>query len=107
MVALSGVFFFLLGEARRLCEAMAYHAMQAVEVTMDQSPSYDPMPISRWHSVMVQEYRAAYERVDSLLFFFIVTIAIVIVLGMLGRVIAWVRPIDERSAGTGEGGASL
>jgi hypothetical protein len=100
MVAVSGMFFFLLGEARRLGQATNYHLMQAVEVT--KSPSYDPIPMSRWHSAMSEKYRAAWGRIDLLLFVFITTTGTVIVLGVLGRVIAWIRPIDERSVSTGE-----
>jgi hypothetical protein len=107
MVALSGVFFFLVEEAHRVGEAMSYHAMQEVEVTRDRSPSYDPIPMSRWHSAMAERYRDAWERLDLLLFVFLIALAIVIVLGVLGRVIAWVRPMDERTVSTGEGGASM
>jgi hypothetical protein len=107
MVAASGAFFFVVGEARRVSEAMSYHAMQVVEVTRDRSPSYDPMPMSRWHSAMAEIYRGAWERLDLLLFVLLIAVAIVIVLAVLGRIIAWIRPIDERSAGTGEGGASM
>jgi hypothetical protein len=93
MVAVSGTFFLLVGEARRVGQAMSYHAMRAVEVTMDRSPSYDPMPMSRWHSAMAQKYRDEWERLDLLLFVFIVVIGATIVVGVLGRVIAWIRPI--------------
>jgi hypothetical protein len=105
MVAVSGVFFFLLEEAHRVGEAMSYHAMQAVEVTKDRSPSYDPTPMSRWHSAMAEMYRDAWERLDLLLFVFLIANAIVIVLGVLGRVIAWIRPIEEQSVSTGEEGS--
>ena len=94
MVALSGVFFLLVEEAHRVGEAMSYHAMQVVEVTRDRSPSYDPMPMSRWHSAMAERYRDAWERLDLLLFVFLIANAIVIVLGVLGQVIAWIRPIE-------------
>src|SRR6516165_1242903 len=93
MVAVSGVFFFLVEEAHRVGEAMSYHAMQAVEVTKDRSPSNDPTPMSRWHSAMAEMYRDAWERLDLLLFVFLIANAIVIVLGVLGQVIAWIRPI--------------
>jgi|SRR6516165_7888523 hypothetical protein len=102
MVAVSGMLFFLLGEALRLGQATNYHVMQAVEVAKDQSASYDPMPMSRWHSAMAEKYRAAWGRLDLLLFVFIMTIGTVVVLGVLGRVIAWIRPIEERSVSTGE-----
>ena len=102
IVAVSGAFFYLVGEARRLGRAMSYHAIQAVEVTKDRSPSYDPMPMSRWHSAMAEKYRAVWERLDLLLFVFIIAIGTIVVLGVLGRVIAWIRPIDERSVTTGE-----
>ena len=106
IVAVSGMFFYLVGEARRVGQATSYHAIQAVEVTKSRSPSYDPMPVSRWHSAMAQRYRDAWERLDLLLFLFIIAIGTIIVLGVLGRVIAWIRPIDERSGSTGEEGAS-
>jgi hypothetical protein len=102
MVAVSGTFFFLVGEARRLGQATTHHAIQAVEVTRDRSPSYDPMPMARWHSAMAEKYRAAWERLDLLQFVFVLAIGTVVVLGVLGRVIAWIRPIGERSASTGE-----
>jgi hypothetical protein len=102
IVAVSGMFFYLVAEARRVGQATNYHAIQAVEVTKDRSPSYDPMPISRWHSAMAAKYRAAWERLDALQFISIIAIGTVMVLGVLGRVIAWIRPIDERSVGTGE-----
>jgi hypothetical protein len=102
LVAISGTFFFLLGEALRLGHATNYHVMKAVEVAKDQSTSYDPMSMSRWHSAMAEKYRAAWGRLDLLLFVFIITIGIVFVLGVLGRVIAWIRPIHERSVSTGE-----
>src|SRR4051812_30466801 len=92
MVAVSGTFFFLFGEAHRLAQATSYHAIRAVEVTKDRSPSYDPMPMSRWHSAMAQQYRGAWERLDLLLFVFIMAIGTVIVVGVLGRVVAWIRP---------------
>jgi hypothetical protein len=97
MVAVSGTFFFLVGEASRVGQAMSYHGMRAVEVTRDRSPSYDPMPMSRWHSAMAQEYRDAWGRLDLLVFVFIVAIGTVIVVGVLGRVIAWIRPIEDRT----------
>ena len=97
MVAVSGMFFYLVGEARRLGQAMSHHAIQAVEVTKDRSPSYDPMPTSRWHSAMAQKYRDAWERLDLLLFVFIMAIGTVVVLGVLGRVIAWIRPVEDRA----------
>jgi hypothetical protein len=102
IVAVSGMFFFLLGEARRLGQATKYHLMQALEVTKDRSPSYDPMPMSRWHSAMSEKYRAAWGQLDLLLFVVIMTLGTVIVLGVLGRVIPWIRPIDEPSVSTGE-----
>ena len=37
---------------RDLTQGTSYHAIRAVEVTKDRSPSYDPMPMSRWHSAM-------------------------------------------------------
>jgi hypothetical protein len=94
MVTVSGMFFFLVGEARRLGQATSYHAIRAVEVTTDRSPSYDPMPMSRWHSAMAQQYRDAWERLDLLLFVFIMAIGTVIVVGVLGRVFVWIRPIE-------------
>jgi hypothetical protein len=97
IVAVSGMFFFLVGEARRLGQATSYHAMRAVEVTKDRSASYDPMPMSRWHSAMSQQYRDAWERLDLLLFVFIMAIGTVIVVGVLGRVIAWIHPIQDRT----------
>jgi hypothetical protein len=102
LVAVSGMFFCLVGEARRLSHATSYHAIQAVEVTKDRSPSSDPMPVSRWHSAMAEKNRAAWERLDLLLFVFILAIGTVIVLGVLGRVIVWIRPVDERSMSAGE-----
>jgi hypothetical protein len=102
VIAVSGMFFFLVGEARRVGQAMSYHAIQAVEVTKDRSPSYDPMPMSRWHSAMAQKYRDAWERLDLLQFVFIIAIGTVIVVGVLGRVIAWFDRSNERSVGTGE-----
>jgi hypothetical protein len=106
IVAVSGIFFYWVGEARRLGQAMSRHAVQAVEVTKDRSPSYDPLPLSRWHSAMAQKYRAAWERVDLMLFAFIIAIGGVITFAVLGRVIAWIRPIDERSVSVGEQGVS-
>jgi hypothetical protein len=97
IVAVSGMFFFLVGEARRLGQATNYHAMRAVEVTKDRSPSYDPMPMSRWHSAMAQQYRDSWGRLDLLLFVFIMSTGTVIVVGVLGRVVAWVRPIEDRA----------
>ena len=97
IVAVSGMFFFLVAEARRLAQGTSYHAIQAVEVTKDRSPSYDPMPTSRWHSAMAQKYRDAWERLDLLLFVFIMAIGTVVVLGVLGRVIAWIRPVEDRA----------
>ena len=94
MVAVSGVFFFLVEEAHRVGEAMSYHAMQAVEVTRDRPPSYDPMPMSRWHSTMALNYRAAAEQLDLLLFDFIVVIGTVIAVAVTGSFIAWIRPIE-------------
>lgn len=102
VVALSGMFFFLVGEACRLGQATSYHMIRAVEVTKDRSTSYDPMPMSRWHSAMAQQYRDAWERLDLLQFVFIMAIGTIIVVGVLGRVIAWIRPIDERFDSTGE-----
>ena len=97
MVAVSGMFFYLVGEARRLGQAMSYHAIQAVEVTKDRSPSYDPMPVSRWHSAMAQKYRDAWKRLDLLLCVLLLALAIVIVLGVLGRVVSRNRPIEDRT----------
>jgi hypothetical protein len=97
MVAVSGMFLFLVGKARRLGQATSYHAIQAVEVTKDRSPSYDPMPMSRWHSAMAQEYRAAFERLDLLLFVFIIATGTVIMVGVLGRVVARILPIEDRT----------
>ena len=105
MVAVSGMFFFLVGKARRLGQATSYHAIQAVEVTKDRSPSYDPTSLSRWHSAMAEKYRDAWERLDLLLLVLLLALAIVIVLGVLGRVIAWIRPIEEQSVSTGEEGS--
>ena len=102
LVAVSGMFFCLVGEAQRLSHATSYHAIQAVEVTKDRSPSSDPMPVSRWHSAMAEKYRAAWERLDLLQFVFIIAIGTVIVVGVLGRVIAWFDRSNERSVGTGE-----
>ena len=95
IVAVSGMFFSLVAEAFRLDRATSYHALQAVEVTKDRSPSYDPTSLSRWHSAMAEKYRDAWERLDLLLFLFIITIGTVIVLGVLGRVVAWILPIDD------------
>jgi len=97
VIAVSGMFFFLVGKARRLGQATSYHAIQAVEVTKDRSPSYDPTSLSRWHSAMAEKYRDAWERLDLLLFLFIITIGTVIVLGVLGRVVAWILPIEDRT----------
>jgi hypothetical protein len=97
IVAVSGMFFCLVGEARHLAQATSYHAIQAVEVTKDRSPSYDPMPTSRWHSAMAQKYRDAWERLDLLLFVSIMAIGTVVVLVVLGRVIAWIRPVEDRA----------
>ena len=97
IVAVSGMFFFLVAEAFRLDQATSYHALQAVEVTKDRSPSYDPTSLSRWHSAMAEKYRDAWERLDLLLFLFIITIGTVIVLGVLGRVVAWILPIEDRT----------
>ena len=97
MVAVSGMFFFLVGKARRLGQATSYHAIQAVEVTKDRSPTYDPMPVSRWHSAMAQKYRDAWKRLDLLLRVLLLALAIVIVLGVLGRVVAWIRPVEDRA----------
>jgi hypothetical protein len=85
MVAVSGMFFFLVGKAFRLAQAASYHRIRAVE---------GPMPMSRWHSAMAQQYRDAWERLDLLLCVFIMAIGIVIVVGVLGRVLAWIRPIE-------------
>jgi hypothetical protein len=98
MVAVSGMFFFLVGKARRLGQATSYHAIQAVEVTKDRSPSYDPTSLSRWHSAMAQEYRDAWERLDLLLFVFILAIRTVVVLGVFGGVVAWIRPVEDRAS---------
>jgi hypothetical protein len=92
VVAVTGVFLALVGELRRLGETMSYHAVQAVEVTKARSPSYDPRPMSQWHSAMSQRYRADFERLDLLVFLFILTVGAILAIGVLGRVIAWVRP---------------
>ena len=94
MVAVAGMFFALVGEAHRLGQATNYHLIRAVEVTKDRSPSYDPMPMSRWHSAKAQQYRDAWERLDRLQFVFIMAIGTIIVVGVLGRVVAWIRPIE-------------
>jgi hypothetical protein len=91
------MFFSLVAEAFRLDRATSYHALQAVEVTKDRSPSYDPMPVSRWHSAMAQKYRDAWKRLDLLLCVLLLALAIVIVLGVLGRVVARIRPIEDRT----------
>ena len=95
IVAVSGMFFYLVGEARRLGQATSYHAIQAVEVTKDRSPSYDPMPVSRWHSAMAQQYRNGRAQLDLLQFVFIMATGTVIIVGVLGRVVAWILPIDD------------
>ena len=97
IVAVSGMLFFLVGEAHRLGQATSYHAIRAVEVTKDRSPSYDPMPMSRWHSAMAQKYRDAWERLDLLLCALLLALAIVIVLGVLGRVVARIQPKEDRN----------
>jgi hypothetical protein len=102
MVGVSGMFFFLVHEAHRVGQATSYHAIRAVEVTKDKSPSYDPTPMSRWHSAMAQKYRVEWERLDLLIFVFIIGIGTVIVAGVLGRIIAGIRPIAGRAVGTGE-----
>src|SRR5215831_18175995 len=71
LVALSGIFFCLFAETHRLSQATSYHAIQAIEVTKNRSPSANPMPMSRWHSAMAEKYRAAWERLDLLVFVFI------------------------------------
>jgi hypothetical protein len=101
MVAVSGTFFFLVGEARRLAQTTSYHAIRAVEITKDRSPSYDPTPMSRWHSAMAQQYRDAWERLDLLLSVFIMAIGTVIVVGVLGRVLAGFDRSNEPSVSTG------
>jgi hypothetical protein len=92
VVAAAAMFLALLGELRRLSQAMSYHAVQAVEVTRLRSPSYDPTPMSRWHSTMSQSYRADFERMDLLVYLFILAVGAIIAIGLLGRAIAWVRP---------------
>jgi hypothetical protein len=89
------MFFYLVGEARRLGRAMSQHAIQAVEVTKSRSPSHDPTSLSRWHSAMSQKYRAAFERVDFLLFAFIIAVGTVLAIGVFGRVVARIRPVEE------------
>ena len=97
IVAVSAMFFFLVAEAFRLDQATSYHALQAVEVTKDRSPSYDPMPVSRWHSAMAQKYRDAWRRLDLQLRVLLLALAIVIVLGVLGRVVARIQLIEDRT----------
>jgi hypothetical protein len=94
MVAVAGMFFALVGEARRQNQAMSYHASQAVAATMNRSPSHDPMPMSRRHSAMAQKYRDTCERLDFLLFVFIIAVGSVIVVGVFGRVVAWFHPVE-------------
>ena len=95
IVAVSGMFFFLVTEARRLAQATSYHAIRAVEVTKDRSPTYDPMQVSRWHSAMAQQYRNGRAQLDLLQFVFIMATGTVIIVGVLGRVVAWILPIDD------------
>jgi hypothetical protein len=93
-VAVAGVFLALVAEARRVNQAMSYHTIRALEVTRDRSPSYDPTPLSRWHSTMAVRYRDAAERLDLLLFLCVVAIGTVVAVGVLGRIVAWNRPIE-------------
>jgi hypothetical protein len=93
-VAVSAILLALVAEARRVNQAMSYHVTRAVEVTRDRPPSYDPMPMSRWHSTMALNYRAAAEQLDLLLFVFIVVIGTVIAVAVTGSFIAWIRPIE-------------
>ena len=88
MVAVSGTFFFLVGEAFRLSRATIYHMTRAAD---------DPTPMSRWHSAMAQKYRDAWERLDLLLLVLLLALAIVIVLGVLGRVVARIQPKEDRN----------
>ena len=87
MVAVSGTFFFLVGEAFRLSRATIYHMTRAADTT----------PMSRWHSAMAQKYRHAWERLDLLLLVLLLALAIVIVLGVLGRVVARIQPKEDRN----------
>ena len=95
IVAVSGMFFFLVAEALRLAQATSYHASGAVEVTKNRSPTYDPMPVSRSHSAMAQQYRNGRAQLDLLQFVFIMATGTVIIVGVLGRVVAWILPIDD------------
>ena len=97
IVAISGMFFYLVAEASRLAQATSYHAIQAVEVTRNRSTSYDPMPMSRRHSAMAQQYQAEWGRIEFLLFVFILVTRTVIVVGGLGRFAAWIQPIEDRT----------
>jgi hypothetical protein len=89
------MFFFLVAEALRLAQATSYHASGAVEVTKNRSPTYDPMPVSRSHSAMAQQYRNGRAQLDLLQFVFIMATGTVIIVGVLGRVVAWILPIDD------------
>jgi hypothetical protein len=91
------MFFFLLVEARRLAQATSYHAIRAVEVAKDRSPTYDPTPVSRWHSAMAQRYRNARGQLDLLQFVFIMATGTFIMVGVLGRAFAWILPVEDRT----------
>ena len=53
-----GCFSLLVTELRRQGQAMSYHAEQSVLVTMNRSPTNDPIPLANWHAARSQEYRA-------------------------------------------------
>ena len=97
VVVLAGMFFTLVTELRRQGQAMSYHAEQSVLVTMNRSPTNDPIPLANWHAARSQEYRAVVERLDFLLFLVVMTIGAVLTLFAIGRIGEWLirRPPDR------------
>jgi hypothetical protein len=88
LVVLAGIFLALRMEADRQGRAMSYHAEQAVLVTVNRSPTYDPTPLSNWHAARSQQYQVVFERLDHLILLFFIAIAAVLALFVIGRVAA-------------------
>jgi hypothetical protein len=98
VVAVIGFFFFMVGELLRLSHAMNYHTIPSVEVIKSRYRFYDPTLMSLRHSAMAKEYRATYERVDSIRFLFTVALGTLILMGLFGRVVYCFRPVEDRAS---------
>ena len=98
VVVLAGIFLALVREVYRQGRAMSYHAEQAVLVTMNRTPTYDPTPLSNWHAAQSRQYQVVFEKLDFQLFLFVVSIGAVLALVAIGRIVAWLvrRSHDRR-----------